>query len=59
MGSFYDFIVSLIWIYVMKMTLNIFISLFATYVTSLGEGTVETFDRFSRAQGLRSCGTLI
>jgi len=59
MGSFYDFIVSLIWIYVMKMMLNIFISLFATYVTSLGEGTVETFDRFSRAQGLRSCGAQV
>lgn len=59
MGSFYDFIVSLIWIYVMKMKLSIFISLFATCVTSLGEGTVETFDHFSRAQGLRSCGAQV
>lgn len=41
------------------MKLSIFISLFATYVTSLGEGAVEIFDRFSRAQGLSSCGAQV
>ena len=52
MGSFYYFTVSLIWIYVMKMKLSVFTSLFAPYVTPLGESTVEVFDPFSRAQGL-------
>ena len=36
----------------MKMKLSVFTSLFAPYVTSLGESTVEVFDPFSRAQGL-------